>query len=65
MEQKINPKELYTVPQLAALLGCTRANVNAKVWRGSVTAKKVGTQWLITGAEVLRVVKESEIRKIQ
>lgn len=54
MEQK---KTLYTPTELSKILGVSRQEIIRRIWRGFITAEKVGHQYIITKKEVDRIVK--------
>jgi len=55
MEDK---KTLYSVPELAKLVGVTRQEITRRVWRGFIKAEMVGNQYIISKKEALRVIRE-------
>jgi len=51
-------KTLYSVAEVAELLGVTRQEIVRRIWRGFITAEKVGRGYIITKREVEKLLKE-------
>ena len=51
-------KTLYSVPELAKIIGVTRQEIVRRVWRGFIRAEMVGNQYIITKKEALRVIEK-------
>lgn len=52
-------KTLYSVPEVAQILGVTRQEVVRRIWRGFIKAEMVGKQYVITKKEVARIKKKA------
>lgn len=48
-------KTLYSVTELAEILGVSRQEITRRIWRGFIKAEKVGKQYIITSKEVSRL----------
>jgi len=42
---------MYSVPELAKILGVSRQEIVRRIWRGFIKAEKVGKQYIITKKE--------------
>lgn len=54
MGTKYGPAAAMTLKDAAALLGVTPDNLRAAIARGSMKARKLGRDWIVTPAEVER-----------
>lgn len=51
-------KVLYSVTEVAKILGVTRQEIVRRIWRGFIKAEKVGNQYIITNEEVRKALKQ-------
>ncbi len=50
-------KTLYSVPEVAKMLGVSRQEIVRRIWRGFINAEKVGRDYIITKREVEKLKK--------
>ena len=66
MNARVNPKKAYySAPEVARVLGLSRNAVSKKIKSGAIEAQMVGSQYMITQDEVLRLLGVSlgEVRR--
>jgi len=51
-----------SVKEVAKILGCTRQEVVRRIWRGFIKAEKVGSFYIISKTEIMKVKKERGIK---
>lgn len=57
-----NKKTLFTPTELAKLLDVSRQEIVRRIWRGFIKAEMVGKQYVITKAEVDKVLKNQKTK---
>lgn len=58
MATGIDPRERYTLFEAGFLIGRSPTTLRNQIYRGSLTARKRGRDWIVTGRELERYCRD-------